>query len=150
MLNGFIYHPAVKRKPSEKMGRKATAVGNCQAIVTGVMMTVDAFKALEFLSKDPRIDKTKIGIMGKSKGGGVAMFTAWEPSRQESLGDDLKFAFNIPLYPPCSTFDLEEYTGAPILFLLGAIDDYTPPEPCLELVKSMEKVGVRSGLNYFR
>ena len=130
-------------------GRKIRSTVGKHTTVTGVMMTVDAFKALEFLSKDPRIDKDKIGIMGRSKGGGVTVNTAWEPSRQAVLGDDLKFAFHIPLYPPCPAFELEEYTGAPILFLLGAIDDYTPPEPCLELAKSMEKAGVRAEVGLY-
>ena len=50
-----------------------------QASVTTAMMVADAFAAINKVSKDNRIDSSKIGITGWSLGGGVALFTAWRP-----------------------------------------------------------------------
>lgn len=117
-----------------------------QSLVSNAADTVDAFYALRFLASDPRFDPARIGMIGFSRGGMAANETATRTFRDNVLRDrkDLQFAFHIPLYPGCQN-DLFvknggfDKTGAPMLFLMGSKDDYTPAAMCLEIIKGMQK-----------
>jgi dienelactone hydrolase len=118
----------------------ASTVGS-QIRVTEQMMISDAFHALRLLSTHPRIDPKRIGIMGASKGGAVALYTAWEPARKAADLGELKFALHLPLYPPCAEMERPDMTGAPILILAGELDQWTPAKPCVALADSLKSAG---------
>jgi len=59
---------------------------------------MDALQALQLLAKHPRIDESKIGVMGFSRGGSVAFQSALEPLRHAVVKSDLKFALHIGLW----------------------------------------------------
>ena len=110
-----------------------------QVEVTTAMMILDAYKAFEVLAKKPMINQNKIGITGWSLGGGVALFSAWQPL-QQSINTDLNFAAHLPLYPPCIvTPTILEFGNSPIHILIGELDNWTPADACLELVNKMPK-----------
>lgn len=86
---------------------------------------------LRLLATHPRIDPDRIGIIGFSKGGQIALYTALEPFRRAVIDDDRRFAAHVALYPYCSDwYTAARVTGAPMLLLLGGRDDYTPAEAC--------------------
>ena len=121
--------------------RGVSSTVGTQVEVTTPMMVADAFYALKLLSTHQRIDKDRIGIIGGSKGGVVALNTAWEPLRQVFMDNDLKFAFHIPIYPLCMQFEKVEMTGAPILILIGEKDNWTPAEHCTKVVTQLVEAG---------
>jgi len=91
----------------------------------------DALAALRLLATHPRIDPDRIGVIGFSKGGQVALYTALEPFRRGVLDDERRFAAHVALYPYCSDwYTAARVTGAPLLLLLGGRDDYTPADAC--------------------
>jgi dienelactone hydrolase len=91
----------------------------------------DHFAALGALASVPGIDPARIGIMGFSKGGQIALYTALEPFRRAGGVGDRRFVLHVALYPSCSLpYMAERTTGAPLLFLLGGADDYTPAAHC--------------------
>jgi dienelactone hydrolase len=91
----------------------------------------DALAALRLLATHPRLDPDRIAVMGFSKGGQVALYTALEPYRRAVIDDDRRFAAHVALYPYCNDWQVSEHvTGAPLLLLLGGRDDYTPAPPC--------------------
>lgn len=92
----------------------------------------DALHALRLLSTHPRIDPTRIGIIGFSKGGQVALYTALEPFREAVMdGGGERFALHIALYASCSIpYKGEPVSDSPILLLPGEADDYTPSAHC--------------------
>jgi dienelactone hydrolase len=91
----------------------------------------DALAALSLLTTHPRIDPARIGVMGFSRGGQVALYSALEPLRRGMVSGDLRFAAHVALYPSCSIpYRAREVSGAPILMLLGGADDYTPAIAC--------------------
>jgi dienelactone hydrolase len=102
----------------------------------------DAFAGLQFLLRDARIRSDRIGIMGVSRGGSVAlqaMFRARQPWR--GLGD-LAFAAHVSISPFCNFRHRNlSTTGHPALFLLAGRDDQTPPETCLALIDELRKGG---------
>jgi dienelactone hydrolase len=91
----------------------------------------DALAALALLTTHPRLDPARIGVIGFSKGGQVALYTALEPFRRAVVDEATRFAAHVALYPYCNDWYVaERVTGAPLLLLLGGRDDYTPAAPC--------------------
>ena len=115
----------------------SSTVGS-QNEVTIAAMIVDAYKALEVLSNHPRIDKDKISITGWSLGGGVTLFSAWLPLKN-AINKELNFASHLAFYPPCF-IDPEntDFSQSPIHILVGELDNWTPSQPCYELVQKLE------------
>jgi dienelactone hydrolase len=102
----------------------------------------DAFAGLKMLAADPRIDRRRIGIMGFSRGAIVANDTALESLRGAMAGNDLRFAARIPLYAGCNFEAVDRATDkAPMLFLHGEADNFTPIGPCRTYAKWFEKMG---------
>ncbi len=102
----------------------------------------DALAALRLLATHPKLDKQRIGVIGFSKGGQVALYTALEPFRRAVTDDQTRFAAHVPLYPYCNDWYVSEHiTGAPMLMLLGGRDDYTPPGPCQEYAQWFKSKG---------
>lgn len=103
----------------------------------------DALAALRLLATHPRIDPTRIGVMGFSRGGQVALYSALEPLRQGMVDGDLRFAAHVALYPSCSIpYRAERLSRAPILMLLGGADDYTPAAACRDYAAWFAAKGV--------
>lgn len=107
------------------------ATGDDQSRLPLAASIADGLHALETLARHPAIDADRIAIMGFSKGGQVALYTALEPFRRAVLGPDRRFALHIALYASCSIpYKAGSVTGAPLLLLLGGADDYTPALHC--------------------
>lgn len=110
--------------------RGVSSTAEDQSRVSTVSMVADAFNALKLLASHPRVDPSRIGIMGFSKGGQVSIYTALEPFRRAVAGN-LRFATHVPLYPSCALpYVSNQITRAPMLVLMGGADDYTPAAQC--------------------
>ena len=125
-----------------------TARGYPSGVCTGSTLNntvaiADALYALKLLATHPNIDASRIGIIGQSYGGGAVYTTAFEEARRAVIDDSLKFAAHIALYPTgCSSrYWSDNMTGAPILSLLGALDDWTPAGPCKDFALLMRSKG---------
>ena len=102
----------------------------------------DAYAALELLSTHPKIDKSKIAVMGYSHGAKVALFVASEKIRWSFIADDLRFAASIAYYPGCfPQFKDIDFTGAPVLMLLAEKDNICPVEACLDYAQRIKDSG---------
>ena len=112
-----------------------------QVEVTMAMMILDAYRALAVLSKHPRIDKNRISITGWSLGGGTTLFSGWLPLKN-MIEPDLSFAAHLAFYPPCFIEpEILDFTDAPLYILIGKLDDWTPAQPCDDLVDKMQILG---------
>ncbi|MFI4973287.1 MAG: dienelactone hydrolase family protein [Caulobacterales bacterium] len=103
----------------------------------------DSFAALKVLAADPRIDKNRIGIMGWSRGGSIAMVSALESARRAVLdADGPKFAAHIVFYGAASNQFRDKATdGAPMLFFHGESDNYVPVGPTVEFADWIKGMG---------
>ena len=120
-----------------------------QVEVTMAMMILDAYRALAVLSKHPRIDKNRISITGWSLGGGTTLFSGWLPLKN-IIEPDLSFAAHLAFYPPCFIEpEILDFTDAPLYILIGKLDDWTPAQPCDDLVDKMQMLGTDIGLTVY-
>jgi dienelactone hydrolase len=100
----------------------------------------DAYGALKFLTEQPRIDASRIGIMGFSWGGVVSMLTATQRSTTLLTGGLYKFAAHAPNYPVCWVYNhvpgyaFKAFTGSPVFIQAGELDAYDNPDTCPNLV----------------
>jgi dienelactone hydrolase len=102
----------------------------------------DAFEGLKLLASDSRFDRGHIGVMGFSRGGQVAAWTALESLRKGLIDDDLHFAVHIPFYAYCGTAYQDQATDKmPMLFLHGEADNYTPIPPCRDYADWFRSMG---------
>ena len=117
----------------------------------------DAFGALAFLAKHPKIDSHRIGELGFSWGAVVTMASATTLYSAQFGGtgpDAPRFAAHVANYPVCWAYNNVPYpgtafgtrnsgtsaplTGAPVLIQIGTEDSYDEgPEPCFALKNSL-------------
>jgi dienelactone hydrolase len=127
-------------------GVKSTAEDQSQ--VPFAADVADAFAALKLAASHPRIDPARIGIMGFSRGG----ITTWRAAVEriiaaQHLPDGLRFAAHVPVYSGgCGgVFRLIVKPGvfskAPMLWIHGDADDYTPIGPCRDYAEQIGKAG---------
>jgi dienelactone hydrolase len=120
-------------------GRGVTPGRGAPSKVQSMTMIIDAYKGLELLANNPKIDSSKIGVMGFCISGVSSIMAAWEPVRK--VMGELKFASHIALYPLCFDFETFNLTGAPILIITGGKDEWMPATTCLTLGDRLRETG---------
>ena len=110
-----------------------------QEAVRSSEMALDAIAVLQEAAKHPKLDSSRIGIIGFSKGGAVAMRT---PLDFVNKAGNAQFALHIAMYPNCDSFRLKvTTTGKPIKVLVGEKDAYVSPQACIDLAAQYKKDG---------
>jgi dienelactone hydrolase len=114
--------------------------------ITPLARMVDAFRALELLSKHPLIDANRIAIMGFSHGGSAALYSGMVRFQRLQGSPDARFAAHISVYGGCATayHEDEVLDHSPVLLLHGASDDWAPAEPCREYAARLVKAGMNA------
>lgn len=115
-----------------------TTVDDQTRVTTGTML-VDAFEALVFLSRQAFIDPARVALMGSSKGGGAALLAS--DRRAQASGQPLSFRAHLALYPFCYSQYRTPQPSAPLLMLIGELDDYTGVKTCADYAGRIRKAG---------
>jgi dienelactone hydrolase len=85
-------------------GRGIISTLDDQTQLGRLAMAADAYRALELLAKDARIDPARIAVMGFSRGGQSALYSAMTRLYQaKGPSNNLRFAAHIAFYPDCMT-----------------------------------------------
>ncbi len=106
----------------------------------------DAFAALKLLASHPRIDGTRIAIMGFSRGGTATWRSAIERVIR-SQDASLRFAAHLPVYSGgCLNIARlvvkpTTFSKAPMLWIHGEADDYTVAAPCQDYASRIRQAG---------
>ena len=108
-----------------------------QSLVSGASMIQDAYQVLDYLQGVPEIIEERVAVMGFSKGGIVAFYSAFdEIKRAVNINSNASFAAHIAYYPWCGIrLKNMQVTGAPILIQGGSKDIITPVDKCSQLVR---------------
>ena len=120
-----------------------------QAQLGRLAMIIDAYRALEVLARHPRIDPSRIVIMGFSRGGQATLYSSVKRFQRMHGPVGLEFAAYIPFYPDCmTTFKTDdEVADKPIRIFHGTADDWNPIARCREYVETLEGKGQRCGVD---
>jgi dienelactone hydrolase len=103
-----------------------------------VDLAYDAYRALNFLAREPSVDPDRIAAMGFSQGGWLAL-TSVEHGAIERTSQH-KFRAAIAFYPPCLGF--KDNMTVPTLVLIGDLDDWTPAVECRNLAAGRDDWGI--------
>ena len=124
-------------------GRGIAFTAEDQSQLSSLAMIGDAYRALELLATHPRIDPTRIAVMGFSKGGVVALYSALTRFHRLHGPAGARFAQHIAFYPGCYyTFVGDPaVTDRPIRIFQGTADDLAPIEPCRAYVERLRQAG---------
>ena len=101
--------------------------GSRQANVGPNRRAQDALDALGYAQRLPYVDPKRIGVMGGSHGGTTTLLTMAQRG----------FRAGVALYPRCSTAPQGYRPTAPLLILIGEIDDWTPAADCKRLAREV-------------
>ena len=108
-----------------------------QSSISHFSTYIDAFMALEYLSKDSKVNIKKVGITGWSRGGMISYMVADKRLRDALVGKDLYFAASQPRSPDCWSAGMfrnpQPIKETKIWMVLGGADNYTRAEPCVEI-----------------
>ena len=106
----------------------------------------DAIGALVFLRSRPYVDGARVGAIGWSNGGVYSMAVVNGPSLERARRRGVTipepgFMAAIGVYPGGCASLAPELSVRPVLVLMGDVDDWTRPGPCVDLVASQRARG---------
>ena len=106
---------------------------------------IDVFMALDYLSKDPKINIKKVGVSGYSRGGNLSIMAAEKRLRDILVSKDLYFAASQPRSAECGITGMfrnpTPVKETKIWYVHGLAEDYTLPGPCVDLMEKMQAKG---------
>ena len=140
-LATFMVDSNWPRRKCKKIFKKA--IPNCNNIHKGITRIVDARRALELLSKHPRIDPARIGCIGSSLGGIGCLYQSVKRFQKMWGAPGLEFAASVPMYPVCNFKYVEDdiMSDEPIRIHIGDLDQYGSAESCVKYVERLRLKG---------
>lgn len=104
--------------------------------ITQTQRRHDALATLNWVAVQPWASPSRIALLGWSHGGS-AVLSATDARHPEVFAQAAKASVAIAFYPGCSAALKSHYqANTRLAMLLGALDDWTPPGPCVELAKA--------------
>ena len=138
----FAMHPFDSRNVD-------STVGN-QINVTSETVIFDMAMSLNLLWDDPRIDNAKIYAAGWSLGGTATLFNGWVPLQNSINKSGASFAGYLMWYPGCLALpDLNQWDKDLMQIYIGEEDNWTPPQPCKDLVSDINKQGGNANIELY-
>jgi dienelactone hydrolase len=140
-LATFMVDSNYPRRKCKKTFKKA--IPNCNDVHKGITRIVDARRALELLSKHPRIDPARIGCIGSSLGGVGCLYQSVKRFQKMWGAPGLEFAASVPMYPVCNFKYVEDdvMSDEPIRIHIGDLDQYGSAESCIKYVERLRLKG---------
>ncbi len=124
-------------------GRGIANTNADQFVLGRLAMIVDAYRALEILSKHPRADASRIVLMGFSRGGQAALYASLARFQRMHMPEGVSFAAYLPLYAQCNTTFRgdDDLVEKPVRMFHGTDDDYNPVAPCRTYAERLKARG---------
>ena len=140
-LATFMVDSNWARRKCKKKFKKA--IPNCSDVHQGMTRIVDGYRALELLSKHPRIDPARIGCLGISLGAKGCLYLNLKRFQKMWGTPGLEFAASVPMYPGCNVIFKEddEITNTPIRIHIGELDTYYPADTCVNYGERLRAKG---------
>lgn len=132
-------------------GRGLARIAHQLDVLNAPSRTIDAYRALEWLAANPRIDRERIALMGFSQGGTAGILAMQRRFRKTHGPRDADYAAWIFFYAYCNTRVIGELdvSAGPIRFFHGTADTWTPIGPCRDYVERLRGAGVDAMLTEY-
>ncbi len=113
-------------------GRGLTAVSSNQALLGRLNFVLDVYRALALVANHPRVDGSRVALMGFSRGGQAALYASLDRFHKMWNTSGADFVAYLPFYPDCATtFIGDTDIGARTIRVFhGSSDDYNPVATC--------------------
>ncbi|SDM72349.1 Dienelactone hydrolase [Oryzisolibacter propanilivorax] len=110
----------------------------------------DARAALAWLAAQPQVDAQRLGLLGWSNGASTVL-AVLEQRRVQPAPGEPPIAGAAVFYPGCGPLERRQATleRVPLLMQLGALDDWTPPQPCIALAQRLQAQGADVSLHVY-
>lgn len=128
--------------------RETSRTHGAQASVHTASMMVDTLRAQILLRTHPDIDATRIGVMGSSKGGMVALFTTKQSWQSKWNGHGPALAFHISLYPNCHQFETYD-VEAPVFLMHAGEETWMSVDNCRNMIRDMASAGADATIEVY-
>jgi dienelactone hydrolase len=99
-------------------------------------LTMDAYRALNFLVREPFVDPARVAVVGFAQGGGLVLISVEHGAIEQTSPN--KFHAAVAFYPPCRRFSGD--MTVPTLILIGERDDWT--EACRDMLDGRDDWGL--------
>lgn len=124
-------------------GRGITTTNTNQSLLGRLNFVLDVYRSLEILGKHPRVDPTRIALMGFSRGGQGTLYASELRFQKLWNKSGVDLAAYIPFYPDCSTTYANDadIANRPVRIFHGTPDDYNPVASCRLFVERLKAAG---------
>jgi dienelactone hydrolase len=142
-LATFMVDSNWARRNCKKDNNFKKTIPFCNAVHRGVTRIIDGYRALELLSKHPRIDPSSIGCLGISLGARGCLHLNVKRFQKMWGTPGLDYAASVPMYPACNVIFKEddEITDTPIRIHIGELDTYGSSDSCVNYVERLRAKG---------
>lgn len=123
--------------------RNLTQASSDQSLFGQFTQIYDAYRAADALADHPRIDGSRVALMGFSRGGNAALYSAMMRFQKSFGPSKAHIVAHLPFYPACN-FQLVgelEVADAPIREFHGSDDDWTLARTCRDYIDRLAAAG---------
>jgi dienelactone hydrolase len=140
LFNGLGMHVLVVDSLTARYEKELCTQRTGTRRVTQANRRLDALGAIAYLADRADVDAKRIGMIGWSNGGSTVL-SASNLHHRDVAAAIVKPAFAIAFYPGCESDLKRGYSpAAPLLMLVGQLDDWTPSAPCVALATSVTEM----------
>lgn len=132
-LNAMGVHALVTDSFGPRGEKQICTQRTGQRRITQEQRRRDALGALAWLAAQPGVDPARTGLLGWSNGGSTVL-AALNRRHREVAAAAVRPSLAVAFYPGCESELKRGFEPtAPLLMLLGELDDWTPAAPCKDL-----------------
>ncbi len=129
--------------------RKVQKITDDQTEVSEASILADLFAAYKYMAGRSDIDASRVSVVGFSKGGLPALYSAFEGIYTRYGFRNDPFRSHLSFYPWCGVSLLDWEMGAPVQIHSGGADEITPAALCKQVVDSVKGQAVDAPIELF-